>query len=329
MQRYGIVQGFMKGFRVFTLNDYGSNISLSVIPEIGNNLYSIRLDDKEMLCGPQTLQDLIEHSTEFGIPILFPPNRIKNATFLFDDKLYNFPKNSGEDHIHGELSKNSWEVSSFEIVEKSGASITSTFKVINHPSIYKYYPFNMEFNLTITLFEGKISMKGEIQNNEEIKMPFSLGLHPYFNIPLKMEDAYTMVIPVDKEWPIDADGFISGMPVETVLCKKLNTGIRISEIIARKGYSLFELKESSTVYSKCYIVNNQDRTKMIFHVDNKFPYIIMFRPLWNNGISLEPYTSLTDCFRLGSEYSKLLKSPIHLEPRGKFEFNFFISFELD
>lgn len=112
----------------------------------------------------------------------------------------------------------------------------------------------MGFNLTITLFEGKVSMKGEFQNKEERKIPFSLGLHHYFNMPLRVENAYTISIPVDKEWPIGADGFITGMPVETVFCKKLNSEIGMSEVIARKGYYLYELKKSSIDYRKCYIV---------------------------------------------------------------------------
>lgn len=139
MHRYGIDQGSMRGFRTFALNDYDSNVSLSIILEIGNNLYSICFGDKEMLCGPEKFQDLNKHSTEFGIPILFLLNRIKNASFLFDDRLYNFPKNSGESHIHGELSKKHWEVSSFEVDEKNGASITSIFKIVDYPIIYKYY----------------------------------------------------------------------------------------------------------------------------------------------------------------------------------------------
>lgn len=53
----------------------------------------------------------------------------------------------------------------------------------------------------------------------------------------------------------------------------------------------------------------------------------MYRFLTSNGISLKPYTSLMDCFGFGSDYTKLLKVPIHLKPGNKFEFDYVISFD--
>ncbi|MBO4356462.1 MAG: hypothetical protein J5850_06395, partial [Clostridia bacterium] len=73
----------------------------------GGNCY--RLIHKESRADvfrfPEDENDLQNEIFLFGNPILFPPNRIRNGSFIFEGREYRLPVNEPENgcHIHGDL----------------------------------------------------------------------------------------------------------------------------------------------------------------------------------------------------------------------------------
>jgi len=306
------------------LRDHANKIKVEILPDFGSNLYRILKDDEEILCGPDTSVDLNEQATKFGIPILYPPNRIKNAQFKFQDKTYHFPKNMGQHHIHGELARNPWKVVEFHADEEIGAHLQTSFRSKDHREVFSYFPFDFEFLITYRIFEGKIVFLGEVINHDMIDLPFAIGLHPYFKLPKDKGQHYTISIPVSKEWPLDKNGFICGMPRKTNLCERLRMGIAEEEIEARNGYNLFEIDVTEPYYN-CEI--SDIKRKMNFKISKTLPYVALFKPVWTSGISVEPYTSLTDCFNLHGDYKEVLKVPTHVPLKSRIDFECEISFE--
>ena len=85
------------GWKVYTLRQGLTEVR--VVPEVGCNVYSVKVDGVEYFRTPDRLGDV---KGGYGNPLLYPsPNRIKGASFRFDGKEYKFPPNSRGNFIHG------------------------------------------------------------------------------------------------------------------------------------------------------------------------------------------------------------------------------------
>ena len=87
----------------------------------GANCISLRNEKygAKLLREPPTSHKL-DNPYLYGMPILFPVNRIENGSFLFEGRKYVFPINepASNCHLHGELHK-----TAFELTEKSDSKI--------------------------------------------------------------------------------------------------------------------------------------------------------------------------------------------------------------
>ena len=59
-----------------------------IVPEIGGNIISLRhcASGTKLLREPSDLRELAEFPARFGMPVLFPPNRIRDGRFAFEGK---------------------------------------------------------------------------------------------------------------------------------------------------------------------------------------------------------------------------------------------------
>lgn len=51
------------------------------------------------------------------------------------------------------------------------------------------YPFHFSLNITYELKESTLSVRYDIENRNDVTMPFNFGLHPAFNCPLDPDEA--------------------------------------------------------------------------------------------------------------------------------------------
>ncbi|MBO4631899.1 MAG: aldose 1-epimerase, partial [Lentisphaeria bacterium] len=76
-----------------------------LIPEIGGNIVSLHHQESgtRLLREPANVDELRSFPEQFGIPVLFPPNRIANGRFLFEGRECRLPVNeiAMRNHLHG------------------------------------------------------------------------------------------------------------------------------------------------------------------------------------------------------------------------------------
>ena len=104
-----------------------------------------------------------------GIPILFPicGNLEKNSLFgenFLDLMQHGFARDQVWNH---EINK-----------------LTNTLCLVlkDNEITRKYYPFNFELRIELSVSIDTLIFNIEISNKSDTKMPFNFGLHPYFNI---------------------------------------------------------------------------------------------------------------------------------------------------
>ncbi|HZJ57391.1 MAG TPA: aldose 1-epimerase, partial [Clostridia bacterium] len=122
----------------------------------------------------------------YGLPILFPPNRIDGGKFEFSGRTYQFPigEKRSNNSLHGFLSHRPW---GFEVLksDKDEAVVSLTFKGDKEEDYYSYYPHEFTIKMVYTLNAQGLNQDITISNEGRVDMPFGLGWHTAFALEFK------------------------------------------------------------------------------------------------------------------------------------------------
>ncbi len=150
-----------------------NNVISITVNSVGAELKSLRKDGVEYIHqdDPKTWNR--------SAPFLFPAiGCFKNKETFFDGKSYKLPK-------HGFLRD-----MKMTLVSKTDNSLI--FETNDNEETLNCYPFKFLFKVSYTLVDSTVSIKLEVINPNKNVLPFNLGLHPAFRIPLfegeKFED---------------------------------------------------------------------------------------------------------------------------------------------
>ncbi len=156
-----------QGIYIFQLDE---NNYIKFCPERGGvitnwvseNNEIIYLDEKRFLDRGKSIRG--------GIPILFPIcGNLNISNSLFGKKYLQLPQ-------HGFARDLPWQYS-LNKKEKSLCLVLQDSEITR-----KYYPFDFEVRIEVTLKINCLEFKINIENKTKSEMPINFGLHPYFNI---------------------------------------------------------------------------------------------------------------------------------------------------
>ncbi|WP_281165742.1 aldose 1-epimerase family protein [Liquorilactobacillus sicerae] len=110
-------------------------------------------------------------------PILFPAiGRSNHDEYLLNGEKYSMPQ-------HGFIAAQQFEVSNLK------PNIV-TLRAEANAETRKMYPFEFELEVTFALLTNGLALTFAVKNNSAESMPFSLGSHPAFNVPLNDEGTF-------------------------------------------------------------------------------------------------------------------------------------------
>lgn len=78
----------------------------------------------------------------------------------------------------------------FEVVEKSDSTVTLQLKSTEETR--KSYPYDFELRLIFSLSDDTLTQTYEVTNTGNVVLPFTLGAHPAFNIPVPGVEAASL-----------------------------------------------------------------------------------------------------------------------------------------
>ena len=171
-------------------------------PEYGMNTASLRCGDTSILREAKDDSAFAENLLLYGIPVIFPANRTKDARFSFEGREYTLPLNEPErgNNLHGSL-----YCSEFEVLEVRESEVIS--RIVNRGGDYPF-PFTLTFTDTVT--EAGYRRRAVITNDGEGNMPYTFALHStfaepkLFTVPIgeryEWDECY---IPTGRELPLD------------------------------------------------------------------------------------------------------------------------------
>ena len=153
----------------------GDYIAL-INPERGANCISLRNSKyKAIILRELNKSGVLDNPYLYGMPILYPANRISGGCFEFEGKIYRFPINEPETncHLHGMLHE-----MEFEITESGTSFVKCVFE-----KPYLEFPHSFRIEMTYKLSADGLEQRTKITNLSEENMPNFLGFHTTFNVP--------------------------------------------------------------------------------------------------------------------------------------------------
>ena len=234
----------------------------------------------------------IDNPFLYGIPILFPVNRISGGKFIFENREYAFPINEPETgcHLHGELYKKKFILS--EKTESSAVCIYSSLRERNG------FPHRYSVVLKYNLLENGLLITTEIINNSSLNMPVLLGFHTTLNIPfLKGSGPNNIFVSAEIGDEIERDG-------KTYLSTgKIITDSRVNRLFNSGKFKpcneKISLHYKANKGGKIIITDTVNNASIIYENDSKFGWRLFYNGNADEYICLEPQSCMVDCKNSG------------------------------
>lgn len=202
---------------IFTLNN--ANGVTAEITNFGGVIVSLKVPDKEgksedIVLGYDSLEGYLKNNPHFGAIIGRHANRIENACFEINGRLYNVTKNEGKNQLHGGLKGFDKVIWKPEIVTKDGGeSLVLTYKSVDKE---EGYPGNLDVKVTYSLSEDN-ALKINYCAVSDKDTVVNLTNHSYFNLSGHNSGSilnHKVMINADKFTPADEYSLPTGEIVQ-------------------------------------------------------------------------------------------------------------------
>ncbi|MFZ4582770.1 MAG: aldose 1-epimerase, partial [Paludibacter sp.] len=160
-----------------------------VIPSVGANL--IRLYNKvlkvDILRTPTEaeMETFLTRPQIFGVPLLFPPNRIEDGKYSFGGKTYQYPITipAQNNYHHGIIKSEVFNISRTRI-SPDAVEVEATYcsNRINN-AIYTHFPHDFICKIRFILTDNELTHIISFTNMGTDSMPLGVGYHTPIRLP--------------------------------------------------------------------------------------------------------------------------------------------------
>ncbi|MEE1224831.1 MAG: aldose 1-epimerase, partial [Clostridia bacterium] len=224
----------------------------------------------------------------YGMPILFPVNRIEGGEFVFENRKYRFPINEAKIgcHLHGEL-----HALPFIIKEQNENSVRCVY---TSNGDYMGFPHAFKVDICYTLDNRGFVQETEIFNLSDENMPLFLRFHTTFNIPF-VKDSVSENVCVFAE---------VGDEIERNMSLYLPTGKILPSDTISKQFNSGEFAPLEKSISRHYraqksgaieLYDKVKKLRVIYENDEKFKWRLFYNGNADEFICLEPQTCMANC----------------------------------
>ena len=233
----------------FSKGDY----TALLIPGMGANL--IRLTNTRL--GAEILRAPADDEVEtfkgrphvFGLPILFPPNRIEDGCYTFGGRTYRFPiTNAKEHHYHHGILKSqpfavskAWEIGEEVLVE------CRYYSNAGNDAIFRDFPHEFKCKITFRLTAQGLEQEVMFANRSAEPMPVGVGFHTPMQIPFAGGEAadYVMRVAVGEQVELSGRNIPTGrkLPLSEQFARLREGGLRVTDCEPiEAGFTLREIE---------------------------------------------------------------------------------------
>ncbi len=290
--------------QIVTLVDPASGGTARVLPELGFNCFSFcpLLDGEpvEMLWAAPGFESGTLRSTASGTPILFPfAGRLSGTSLRFGDRevpLVIDPRQGCA--IHGFVHNRPWRV-----LSQKPASVTGEFHAAQDDAkLLDLWPADFRIRVCYELSDKHLHCQITVDNPSDRPLPFSLGTHGYFRVPLSGDlarseaarDGCRVFVPARRYWEL-SKMMPTGQTLPADGHYALAAGMPFSETKLDDVLTDLESRDGRVA---CRIDDPTNGRQLVLKFDDSFRECVVFNPPHREAICLEPYTAAPDAFAL-------------------------------
>ncbi len=283
-----------------SISDAASGASAKILPGIGFNCFSFTVpfagETVEALwTAPEFLAGTGKPSHS-GIPILFPfGGRISGTEFEFEGKRFPLAAGDGRGNaIHGFALNRPWRV-----IEQSAERLVGALQAsVDDPVILNHWPADFLITAAYQVSGRTLACDLTVENPDSKPLPFGLGTHPYFRVPLGGDDAgagnCVVTVPVEYNWELEAL-LPTGRTTSPPVVGELSQGMPFAEMKLDNVFGGLSF-ENHRCTGKVHDPASGRTTTITF--DDQFTTCVVYNPPHREAVCIEPYTTVPDPFRL-------------------------------
>ncbi|MCC6629941.1 MAG: aldose 1-epimerase [Chloroflexi bacterium] len=288
----------------YCLRDERTGAEARVLPSLGANVTGLRLAVRG-----QTHEVLVPEPAAgapargVGAPVLFPyPNRVRAGRYTWQGTSRQLPTHGGAHAVHGLVLDQPFAVTDTHAGEQS-ASLACAISAAAVPELADAWPFAFRLEITYTLLPGGLRTQATVVNEGSEPMPFGLGFHPYFRVPLvpdgRREDCRVqMWAPL--VWEVDADQVPTGRQAPAPNTHDPRGYPALATTAYDTFYTRLALDDPGAGTWSSRLLDPAADLEVIVVADAAFREAVLFAPLNRPVVSIEPYTCVADALNLAA-----------------------------
>jgi aldose 1-epimerase len=263
-----------------------SRFKAIVAPGLGSNLLSLfdKEHNAELLRTPQSREEYEQRPMLYGTPVLFPPNRIEDATFTFQGRTYHLEMNRAKEnnHIHGFVHNKPWDVVS---TDDDNNKLVTSLRSEEYPEIMEQFPHAFALTLTFVLTEKGLNQSLTVSNHGKETMPVGLGYHTTFNFPIHSS---RLQMQIGKQWVLGSRMLPTGELADSTLQKELAFGTVLEGKKLDDAYMITDDKRAILSMPELGI-------SITYTVGDTFKHWVIFNGQGTEDfLAVEPYSWITN-----------------------------------
>jgi aldose 1-epimerase len=180
---------------------------------------------------------------------------------------------------------------------RSEQQVVGTFQAsVDDPSILARWPADFRITADYRVAAGALALTYVIENPDRRPLPFGLGTHPYFRVPLGSDRAgdCRVMVPVTNAWEL-VDLLPTGMVTTPPEAAALAAGMTFGEMHLD---NVFGGVTGSSAGATATVHDPASGRRMTMTFDDTFKTCVVFNPPHRQAVCIEPYTTVPDPFRL-------------------------------
>ena len=270
----------------FSKGDY---IAL-LIPSVGANL--VRLANTrlgvEILRTP-TAEEIETFKTRpqiFGLPLLFPPNRIEDGRYTFEGRTYQYPITieKEQNYHHGIIKGEPFVVSKAKEDDEEVKIECRYYSNAANDAIYRDFPHEFKCKIVYKLSNKGLEQEVIFGNKSKQNMPVGVGFHTPMLIPFAGGEGkeYLMRVAVGEQVELSPRNLPTGktLPLTEQFAKLREGGLQTTDCEAiEAGFTLREIEVDGKPYRGAVVEHTPSGVRTFYEVDDQTTYWT----IWNNG----------------------------------------------
>ena len=261
-----------------------------MIPSMGANVVKLVNREKgvNILRTPQEedLETFASRPQLFGLPLLFPPNRIEDGKYTHNGKTYQFPitiPNQNNYH-HGIIKSQKFVVTRTKIGQDAVEVEAAFFSNRINDEIFVNFPHEFECRMHFKLSAEGLEHKVAFTNLSDSEMPLGVGYHTPIMVPFAeggKADDYRIRMSVGEKWEINDRTLPTGklLPLGEEELALRNGTLKPTGKGIEWPLTAEKIEVDGKAYNGAVITDTAKGISVYYEVDDEFKHWTF----WNNG----------------------------------------------